>query len=50
MDKLEVENTFKFIHTENPNEALEKAFGIAGRDVEILVVPQGTTTLLEPTQ
>ena len=46
IDKSEVESVFRFKHANDPNEALKKAFDIAGKDARVLVVPQGTTTLL----
>lgn len=46
MDKNEVENIFKFRYAANANDALNVAFGIAGKDAKVLVVPHGTTTLL----
>ena len=46
IDKSEVESVFRFKHANDPNEALKKAFDIAGKDARMLVVPRGTTTLL----
>ena len=46
MSKSEVENIFRFKHASTPDEALQKAFSLAGKNARILVVPQGTTTLL----
>ena len=46
MDKSEVENVFRFKYANDPNEALKKAFDVKGKDAIVLVVPEGTTTLL----
>ena len=46
MNKNEVEDIFKFKYAQNPDEALKKAFEIAGKDAKVLVVPNGTTTFL----
>ena len=46
MDKSYVEDTFGFEYANSPNDALKKAFEIAGMDARVLVVPQGTTTHL----
>ncbi|RLF29027.1 MAG: nickel-dependent lactate racemase [Thermoplasmata archaeon] len=47
MDKTEVEETFRFKHAKDLDDALKKAFDIAGKDATIFTVPQGTTTLLK---
>ena len=47
MDKTEVEETFRFKHAKDLDDALKKAFDIAGKDATIFAVPQGTTTLLK---
>ncbi len=41
----EVEKTFLFKHSKDPNEALQKAFELKGRDSKVLVIPEGSTTL-----
>ncbi len=46
MDKSEVENVFRLKYANDPNEALKKAFDVKGKDARVLVVPEGTTTLL----
>jgi nickel-dependent lactate racemase len=46
MDKKQVENFFQFRYAVDINEALLQAFALRGKDAKILVVPQGTTTLL----
>jgi nickel-dependent lactate racemase len=46
MEKQLVETLFKFTAADNPDAALQKAFTLAGKDARVLVVPQGTTTLL----
>jgi nickel-dependent lactate racemase len=50
MNKSEVEEIFRFKHANDPNEALKEAFNMVGKDADILVVPQGTTTLLKLNQ
>ncbi len=47
MPKEEVEGIFKFKHVSSPQEALNLAFECMGRDARVLVVPRGTTTLME---
>ena len=46
MNKTEVEDIFKFKYAQNPDDALKKAFELAGKDAKVLVVPNGTTTFL----
>jgi nickel-dependent lactate racemase len=46
MDKDQIEEFFQFTYAINPDDALQKAFTLKGKDARILVVPQGTTTLL----
>lgn len=46
MKKDEVENFFQFTHAASPSDALQHAFALMGKDARVLVVPQGTTTLL----
>jgi lactate racemase len=46
MEKKQIEEFFEFHYATNPNEALEQAFALNGKDARILVVPQGTTTLI----
>jgi nickel-dependent lactate racemase len=46
MNKDEVENFFMFKHASNPNEGLQQALKITGENARVLVVPQGTTTLI----
>jgi nickel-dependent lactate racemase len=44
LNRFDVENLLKFIYAENPNDALQKAFDIAGKESKVLVVPHGITT------
>jgi lactate racemase len=46
MQTPEIKDLFGFIVEKTPNDALEKAFRIAGNQARVLVVPHGTTTLL----
>lgn len=46
MNKGQIENFFQFKYATNVNEALHQAFALRGKDAKVLVVPQGTTTLL----
>jgi nickel-dependent lactate racemase len=46
MEKNLVEEYFQFKYAAHINEALYQAFLLRGKDAKILVVPQGTTTLL----
>jgi lactate racemase len=46
MDKNMVEGYFQFKYATHVNEALHQAFLLRGTGSQILVVPQGTTTLL----
>ena len=46
MEKNLVEEYFQFKYAADVNEALYQAFLLRGKDAKILVVPQGTTTLL----
>jgi nickel-dependent lactate racemase len=46
MEKHLVEDYFQFKYAAHLNEALYQAFLLRGKDAQILVVPQGTTTLL----
>jgi nickel-dependent lactate racemase len=46
MKKDEVENFFSFKYAANPNDALQQAFALRGKDAKVLVVPQGTTTFI----
>ena len=46
MEKKQVENFFHFKYAADINEALRQAFALRGQDAKIMVVPQGTTTLL----
>ena len=46
MDRTQIEKFFEFKYATNPNEALQQAFTLKGNDARILVLPQGTTTLL----
>jgi nickel-dependent lactate racemase len=46
MDQKQIEEFFQFTYALSPDEALQKAFSLKGTDARVLVVPQGTTTLL----
>jgi len=46
MDKNMIEEYFQFKYAAHVNEALDQAFLLRGKGAQILVVPQGTTTLL----
>jgi nickel-dependent lactate racemase len=46
LEKAQVEGFFEFKYATDPNEALQQAFALKGKDARILVIPQGTTTLL----
>jgi nickel-dependent lactate racemase len=46
MDKAQIEGFFEFKYATSPNEALQQAFTLKGKDARVLVLPQGTTTLL----
>jgi nickel-dependent lactate racemase len=46
MDTADKENIFMFTKEKTPNSALSKAFTFSGEQSSVLVVPQGTTTLL----
>ncbi|MBN2013586.1 MAG: nickel-dependent lactate racemase [Candidatus Altiarchaeota archaeon] len=45
MPKAEVEGVFLFKYAETPQEALEKAINLIGKDAKVLVIPEGSTTL-----
>lgn len=45
MQKNEVENVFLFKYAETPQEAMDKAFNLVGKDAKVLVIPEGSTTL-----
>ncbi len=45
MPKQEVEDVFLFRHADNPQEALEKAFEILGKEAKVVVMPEGSTTV-----
>jgi lactate racemase len=46
MEKTQIEDFFEFKYAATPNDALAQAFALKGKDARILVVPQGTTTLI----
>jgi nickel-dependent lactate racemase len=46
MDKKLIEEYFQFKYAAHVNEALSQALSLRGKDAKVLVVPQGTTTLL----
>jgi nickel-dependent lactate racemase len=46
MEKTQIEEFFKFTYAETPDVALQKALSLKGNDARVLVVPQGTTTLI----
>ncbi len=46
LDKAQVEGFFEFKYAADPNGALEQAFTLTGNKARVLVIPQGTTTLL----
>jgi nickel-dependent lactate racemase len=46
MPKEDVESVFKFRHAANPQEALEAAFQLKGKDATVIIAPEGSTTLL----
>jgi nickel-dependent lactate racemase len=41
----DTEGIFRFRYAETPNNALEEAFRIKGKDARVLVIPEGITTL-----
>jgi nickel-dependent lactate racemase len=47
MDRNEVEKIFRLRHAENPQEALSEAYKRMGKNARVLVIPKGTTTLIE---
>ncbi len=46
MEIPDVEDVFMFAKESSPDSALSKAFAVSGEESRVLVVPQGTTTLL----
>ena len=46
MDKKMIEEYFQFKYAADVNEALSQALSLRGEDAKVIVVPQGTTTLL----
>jgi nickel-dependent lactate racemase len=47
MDEREVKNVFRMGYAKTPQEALSRAYECMGNDARVLVIPRGTTTLLE---